>query len=100
MLGGSAMPSAWNTRPTSPVTWGAQDEVLALMFGFDLLQAVELAQQRAPLGLQSRRGEAIFQRLAQHEREKRTEHVPANGFVGLVIVCACRHPHRGPRISG
>jgi hypothetical protein len=30
--------------------------VLALLFGFDLLQAVEFAEQRAPLRLQARRG--------------------------------------------
>ena len=29
----------------------AQDEVLALLFGLDLLQAVELPEQRAPLWL-------------------------------------------------
>src|SRR5208282_2918416 len=64
---------------------GSQNEVLALLFGFDLLQAVEFAEQRAPLRLQAHTGEAIFQGLAQDERKERTEHVTANGFIGLVI---------------
>jgi hypothetical protein len=63
----------------------AQDEVLAVLLGFDLLQAVEFAQQRAPLRLQVGGGEAVFQRLAQDERQERAEHVAANGFIGLVI---------------
>src|SRR2546429_9128969 len=65
---GTAAPQA-DRRAFCPYC-GAQDEVLALLFGFDLLQAVELAQQRAPLGLQSRRGGGVFQRPAQHRREQ------------------------------
>src|SRR5262249_50325731 len=48
----------------------AQDELLSVLFGFDLLQTVEFAEKRAPLGLQARADKMAFQELAQHECEE------------------------------
>src|SRR5260370_40071681 len=64
---------------------GAQDEALAILLGLDFLQAIELSDQRAPFGFHARGGEAVFERLAQHERQERAEHVAANGGVLLMI---------------
>ena len=38
----------------------AQYEVLVVLLGFDFLQAIELPDQRTPLRLQVRGGEAVF----------------------------------------
>src|SRR5262249_55615730 len=44
--------------------WGAQEELLSLLLGFDLLQPAELANELAPLGFRGRAGEMLFQDLA------------------------------------
>ena len=43
---------------------GAQNEALAVLLGLDLLEAVKIHEQSAPLALQSRRSELIFQPFA------------------------------------
>ena len=59
--------------------------MLAVLLGFDFLQAVEVPEQGAPLGLQSRRGETVFQRLAQDERKERAKYMAADCGVRLMI---------------
>src|SRR5215469_2201613 len=63
----------------------AQNEALAVLFSFDFLNAIEVHEQGAPLGFQSRRGEMVFQPLAQHECEERAKYVAADGGVLLMI---------------
>ena len=48
----------------------SQDEALAVLLGLDFLQAVELSDQRAPFGFHARGCKAVFECLAQHERQK------------------------------
>src|SRR5262245_28523880 len=64
---------------------GAQEELLSLLFGLDLLQPVELANELTPFRFQARGGEMLFQDLALGEGQERAEHVAANGLVRLVI---------------
>ena len=60
---------------------GAQDELLPIFLGLDFLQAIELSHHVAPFGGLSARAAALFELLAQHERQKRAKHVAANGGV-------------------
>src|SRR5271157_5432935 len=84
MLGGSATPTAWKATDIACHRC-AQDEALALLFGFDFLNAIEVHEQGAPLGFQSRRGQMVFQPLAQDEREEGAKYVAADGGVLLMI---------------
>jgi hypothetical protein len=70
MLGGSAMPTALEDAADVTSDWRAQQESLAILLGLDLLQAIELANERAPFRLQARGGKMVVQGLAQHEGEE------------------------------
>jgi hypothetical protein len=63
----------------------AGDEVFAVLLHLDLLKPIEIHQQSAPLRLHAGRGEAIVQGFANNQGQERTEHMAADGRVGLVI---------------
>jgi hypothetical protein len=79
------------------------------LFGFDFLKAIEVHEQGASLGFQSRRGEMVFQPLAQDECEEQAKYVAAGRYrgyrtaVGPRSYCrtyACQYSNTTHRIAG
>ena len=64
---------------------GTQQEALAILLEVDFLQPIEIAQDVAPFGGNPVPVEPIFEFLGEQEREKRAEHMAANGDVAAVV---------------
>src|SRR3974377_2474117 len=66
-------------------TWrGANDEAFAVVLDLGLGQRVEIGDDLRPGTRAPKRGDAVLQRLLQHQREEAAEHVTADGLVELV----------------
>jgi hypothetical protein len=63
---------------------GVQTKTLVVMLNLDFLERVEVSEHIGPLVHLPGRLEAIEQRLAQDQREKRTENMAAEGLVTRV----------------
>src|ERR1700693_4391158 len=85
MFGGRAMPTALKMLPTSPVAGVRRMKCLpSCSVSTSCRRSSSLIS--APHSVfMARGGEAVFERLAQHERQERAEHVAANGGVLLMI---------------
>ena len=68
-------------RGGAPVGLGPHAPAFAGMVDAGALQPIEIAQHVAPLRLQAGPAAAGVEFLAQDEREKRTEHMAANGGI-------------------
>ena len=63
---------------------GADDEALAFVIDLGLGQGIQIGDDLGPGAGSAERGDAIFQRRFQHQRQEAAEHVAANGLVQLV----------------
>ena len=82
MFGGSATPTARNTGPIWPLTGVRMAMLRPVFLDFAALQAVEITQERTPLGFDPGLSTAVEQLLVQHQGEEGAEDMAANGGIG------------------